>query len=472
MNSLLDCMMAQKYHIYEGHMKGKKEILYFGPDENTLDFMDLGADLAKVRGYPYWKALTSSKSVRLGGLPYNKLGMTSEGMHTFVLELLKELGEEETNITKFQTGGPHGDLAGREILISKDRTVTVVDSSGVLYDPAGLDRTELVRLVKARLQVREFSRSKLGKDGFLILAEEKDIRLPDKSFWKTGAELRDSFHLSSFAKADLFVPCGGRPSSITSETVQHLFSPEGTPKFRMIVEGANLYMTDGARNVLEKAGVHLFKDSSANKGGVCSSSLEVLSVLAMEEAEHEELMSHEEGSEPPEFYTRFVSQTRECIIQNAQREFRTIWACNKAGMTKQEATKKISSKIDQLVDHLQEHLRHGMAETERDLFIRSVLPQAVPPLMVERIGVDKIIARVPTNFLDSIVGSWVASRFVYKHGVSASEVAFFYFMRSLYGQRGGGEKSIAAELSGQQGRQEKRPAGDAEADKVARQKFN
>lgn len=43
----------------------------------------------------------------------------------------------------------------------------------------------------------------------------------------------------------------------------------------IIVEGANLFLTQDARLQLEKAGVILYKDSTANKGGVTSSSLEV-----------------------------------------------------------------------------------------------------------------------------------------------------------------------------------------------------
>jgi NAD-specific glutamate dehydrogenase len=39
-----------------------------------------------------------------------------------------------------------------------------------------------------------------------------------------------------------------------------------TPNFKYIVEGANLFITQIARLRLEKAGVVVFKDASANKG--------------------------------------------------------------------------------------------------------------------------------------------------------------------------------------------------------------
>merc|ERR1712232_479243 len=224
----------------------------------------------------------------------------------------------------FQTGGPDGDLGSNEILISKDKTIAVVDGSGVLYDPAGLAREELVRLAKKRATIKEFSQSYLGKDGFLVTVDDTDVTLPDGSRWRSGIELRNEFHLTKYATADLFVPCGGRPNSVTTANVQNLFTADGSrPKFRMIVEGANLFFSDGAREVMEKAGVHLFKDASTNKGGVTSSSLEVLASLALSEQDHTELMTYTPkiDSEPPEFYKQYVKQILSIITDNATQEF-------------------------------------------------------------------------------------------------------------------------------------------------------
>jgi glutamate dehydrogenase len=58
-----------------------------------------------------------------------------------------------------------------------------------------------------------------------------------------------------------------------------------TPRFKYIVEGANLFISENARVLLEESGVILFKDASANKGGVTSSSLEVLACLALSDEE-------------------------------------------------------------------------------------------------------------------------------------------------------------------------------------------
>lgn len=67
-----------------------------------------------------------------------------------------------------------------EILLSSDKTVAIIDGSGVLADPAGLNREELVRLAKARKMISNFDRSKLGKDGYVVLVEDQDVKLPCK----------------------------------------------------------------------------------------------------------------------------------------------------------------------------------------------------------------------------------------------------------------------------------------------------
>lgn len=68
-----------------------------------------------------------------------------------------------------------------EILLSSDKTVTIIDGSGVAHDPAGLDRNELIRLAKARQMVNNFDKSKLSSQGYVILVEEKDRTLPSSS---------------------------------------------------------------------------------------------------------------------------------------------------------------------------------------------------------------------------------------------------------------------------------------------------
>jgi glutamate dehydrogenase len=158
----------------------KTEILFFGPDEGTADMMDWAALHARERGADsWWKSFTTGKTAAtLGGIPHDAYGMTSLSIRQFVLGIYKQLGLREKDVTKVQTGGPDGDLGSNEILLSSDKTIAVIDGSGVLADPAGINREELVRLAKLRIPVENFNKSKLSKDGYLVRVEDQDVKLP------------------------------------------------------------------------------------------------------------------------------------------------------------------------------------------------------------------------------------------------------------------------------------------------------
>lgn len=424
-DALLDCMLPEQAGIHS-HLLPKQEILFFGPDEGTAEFMDMGATRGRERGYPFWKALTTGKGAALGGVPHDVYGMTTMGVHVYVVELLKAVGVKEEDVTKFQMGGPDGDLGSNEILISRDKTVGIVDGSGIAYDLNGLDRAELTRLAKLRLPICNFDKTKLSKGAFLHTVDESNIVLSDGSEYRTGSELRDKFHLTDFCSADLFVPCGGRPASVNKTNVAKMFK-DGKPKFKYIVEGANLFFTDDARRVLEAAGVHLFKDASANKGGVTSSSMEVLAALAMDPQEHDQYLTIPPGStEPPEFYKMYVRVIGAVIRRNARLEFKAIWAANqKLKISKCELTKIISQKINSLSDYISEVL-----DMDSPL-ARTILRRALPNLLIHQCTFERIFARVPQNYLRAVAAAWVASRYIYKYGIEASEFSFYQFMRAI-----------------------------------------
>jgi glutamate dehydrogenase len=149
--------------------------------------------------------------------------MTTRSIHPYVLGVLEKLGLEESSVTKLQTGGPDGDLGSNEIKISKDKTTAIVDGSGVLYDPAGIDRTELLRLATSRKMIDNFDISRLGPQGFRVLVSEVNVRLPDGTSVPNGTNFRNNFHLSAYAAADIFVPCGGRPEAVSVSNVGQLY---------------------------------------------------------------------------------------------------------------------------------------------------------------------------------------------------------------------------------------------------------
>ena len=205
-------------------------------------------------------------------------------------------------MTKFVTGGPDGDLGSNEVILGEETIVGIVDGSGVIYDPAGLDRNELLRLCETRQMVDHYG-GKFSDGGFFVAVGENNRKLPDGTVVKSGMSFRNNFHLNEMVTADYFVPCGGRPESINLDNVDQMFKADGTtPRFQHIIEGANLFITEPARNVLQDAGVVLFKDASTNKGGVTSSSLEVLAALSFDDAGFKEHMAADADGRFPAFY--------------------------------------------------------------------------------------------------------------------------------------------------------------------------
>ncbi len=404
-----------------------KEVLFLGPDEGSANLMDWAALHARKQGYRYWKSFTTGKSLSLGGIPHDRYGMTTESVHTYVTATLEKLGKDESKIRKIQTGGPDGDLGSNEILISKDITIGIVDGSGVLYDPDGLDRPELVRLAKARLMCDSFDTSKLGSKGFFVSISDKETTLPDGTVVHNGEDFRNHFHLTHFMTADLFVPCGGRPGAFTAANWKSLLDDGGKPRIPIIVEGANLFITHEARLQLEKAGVILFKDASTNKGGVTSSSLEVYAGLALNDEQWEKEMSVEDGHEESPFRQKLVKQIVERIRDNARKEFELLWAeHNRAGTSFTELSDTVSANINRIADAVR-----SSSLLDDDNLRSALLKRYTPSVLQELVSVAEIEQRVPRNYRDAIIAAAIGSDFVYTYGLHSTEVDFSDYLDSL-----------------------------------------
>jgi glutamate dehydrogenase len=290
--------------------------------------------------------------------------------------------------------------------------------------------------------ISQFDATKLSKEGFRVLINETDVNLPTGEIVVNGMDFRNFYHLHSAAMA--FVPCGGRPEAVDIYNVGNLIV-DGKCKIPYIVEGANLYtsqirvthnrfITQEAKLRLEKAGAIIYKDSSANKGGVTSSSLEgislskcplilVLASLSFNDAEFTEHMCLK-NDVVPAFYSRYIENVQRIIELNARLEFEAIWR-------EHERTRKprcvLSDEISDEIIKLDEQLqRTGLWD---NISLRkTIMAEALPETLLEQLDLDTILERVPIAYLKGIFGSFLASRFIYLHGVGASQFAFFDFM--------------------------------------------
>lgn len=409
---------------------GKEEILFLGPDEGTADFMNWASLHARERGYPFWKSFTTGKARSLGGIPHDYYGMTTRSIHQYVLGILEKKGLDETTIRKFQTGGPDGDLGSNNIKISKDKTIGIVDGSGVLYDPQGIDRTELLRLATARKMTDHFDVSKLSPEGFYVSVNDNDKVLPGGKVIDSGLMFRNTFHLLGdyLFGTDLFVPCGGRPAAVNANNVQCLWDATNKqPMFKYIVEGANLFFSQEARLQLEKWGVVLFKDSSVNKGGVTSSSLEVLAALALTDEEFAEHMQVKDIEKVPAFYEEYVSDVQRIIEAHAREEFECLWREHeKSGTPFSLLSDQLSEKINTLNVAI-----FSSSLWDNEALRGKIIADTIPKNLMKLVGKENVMSRVPESYLRAIFSATLACQFVYSRGLNAGEFGFFEFMQGL-----------------------------------------
>lgn len=171
----------------------------------------------------------------------------------------------------------------------------------------------------------------------------------------------------------------------------------------------------------------MFKDASTNKGGVTSSSLEVLASLAFDDAGYLENMCVKEDGAVPAFYQQYVESVQATVKRNARAEFECLWREHQAtGTPRSILSDRLSTAITGLSADLQ-----GTALWDDETLRRKVLTDALPALLLDTVGFDLILQRVPESYLRSIFGSYLASKFVYEKGVAPGQFAFWEFMRGL-----------------------------------------
>ncbi|MBI5586419.1 MAG: NAD-glutamate dehydrogenase [Deltaproteobacteria bacterium] len=282
---------------------GEEEPIELGPDENMHDAMiELIARQSRKRGYLLGSGIMSSKAA---GINHKEFGVTSRGVVKFSEIAMKALGLDmrAQPFSVKVTGGTNGDVAGNalKLLLERCPQVTIraiVAGSGALYDPQGAVGEELRRLLLQR-DVVEYDPARLHPGGFILFRREKrkeGLRVLHRKLlrtasgvdevWITSDEFyRENDTLVFSVPVDLFLPCGGRPETIDGGNWPLLFTQDGTPTARCIVEGANSFITPEARDEIQKRGVVLLRDASANKCGVIASSYEILGNLLMTEKE-------------------------------------------------------------------------------------------------------------------------------------------------------------------------------------------
>jgi len=130
-------------------------------------------------------------------------------------------------------------------------------------------------------------RMKTRKDG--ISEVYKKLTMTESGLeeeWVSTDKFYNIFNNIVFTvETDLFIPAGGRPETIDDNNVERYFNDAGIASSKVIVEGANSFITPAAREILQQRGVVIMRDASANKCGVISSSYEIIANLVLSDEE-------------------------------------------------------------------------------------------------------------------------------------------------------------------------------------------
>jgi glutamate dehydrogenase len=276
------------------------------------------------------------------------------------------------------------------------RVVGLADGTGCAEDPEGLPMEELLRLFREALPLAEINPHLLGPKGKLTLADTPE-----------GIATRNTMH--NRVLADAFVPAGGRPATMNVSNWRDFLLPDGTPSARIIVEGANLFLTPEARlKLFETAGLPIVKDSSANKCGVICSSMEIRASMCVSDDEFVALKR--------EYVDEVLVKLREMAQLEAQLLFAE--ARRDASTPLPAISERISFAILRVADAVITLM--DAAYAKQTPLWPNVSAQ-LPASLAASEHAPRLPERLPYEYQRSTVAKSLASRLVYREGLAFVE---------------------------------------------------
>jgi glutamate dehydrogenase len=384
--------------------------------------VELVAAQSVRRGYLLGIGIMSSKRV---GINHKEYGVTSAGVVKFAEITMAELGVDihrDPFSVKF-TGGPNGDVAGNAMRLLLERCPKVairlvIDGTGALFDPSGADRETLSRVV-LHSDIDAFDPAALHPGGTIIYRTgtrrdgmrelfRKVVRTEKglEEQWVSNDDFYREYNSLIFTvHADLFIPAGGRPETVDAVNVHRFFPDDGVPTIRAIVEGANSFITPEARVELQRRGIVLMRDASANKCGVISSSYEIIANLLMSETE---FLDHKDA---------YVADVINILNRRAEDEARLIFRRHREGGGSQlytEISDAISTEINAHYARLFSFFQQNPHLCSLSLYRKATYAH-LPRLLVTKPCFRTRIKGLPAKYQYAILSSEIASSMVYRN---------------------------------------------------------
>jgi glutamate dehydrogenase len=223
--------------------------------------------------------------------------------------------------------------------------------------------------------------------------------------WVTLDEFYKEYNDLVFTvEADLFIPAGGRPETIDEANWARFKGASGAPSAKVIVEGANSFITPAARKRLQEAGVLLLRDASANKCGVISSSYEIIANLLFRD---EEFLAEKAA---------YVKDVLEILERRAADEANLIVRRHREEGGKRSFT-EISNAVSVEINARKAEL-FAFFEANPHLWsrpqYRTALLAHLPRLVRERPDLAARIERLPSKYRSAILAAEIGTAMVYR----------------------------------------------------------
>ncbi|MBF0232192.1 MAG: NAD-glutamate dehydrogenase [Desulfamplus sp.] len=353
-------------------------------------------------------------------------GMTTTCIMSSFRTMIAHYGSKEEELNLMMTGGPDGDLGANQIQCYKGKLCLIIDGGSILFDPAGLDKKELIRLAfmrhtSPRANSLAFPVDKLSPDGFMVPISSKQITLPDGTFIENGAMFHRTFltdpeNRKFIKKANIqaFIPCGGFKDTINHANVHSFVSIFKELKF--IVEGANVFFDDASRRyIATSTQIKQIKDSSANKGGVFSSSIaEVLTAFLLNEDYEEKLLK--------DVATKWALTRDIMLLVDKYSSCETGMLINIHEKDRSiplfELSEKTSEQIFALQDICEANLAMILADEKT---VWKIMENYIPQILITKLGKDAIMKTLNSEELmayrNAIITKKLSSMAFYKYGL-------------------------------------------------------
>ena len=449
---------------------GKPEMVFFGPDEGTAPLMDAVASRSRERGYRYWRTLTTGKSI---GIPHDTYGMLENGdlfglidrkekgtdlqvngtsvAVTTDMDTIYERDRRQDRDQRHDHHRGHGGLpdpdrplrgqgrrpqpdddrrSGRRpggqrdpVLQGKDlpdhrRGLHSVRSPGA--GPGGADENRLHAAHLAPGQYAAFPRGKAEPPGLHGPPCRQKCPLPDGTIVEDGAMFHRTFlsepdNRRFISQADIraFIPCGGFKDTVNRGNVKNFLSV--FKELQFIVDGANVFFDDAARRTIATTtDIKHIKDTTANKGGVFSSSIaEVLTAFLLGDDYEAKLLND--------------TQTRWALIRDimmlvdkyARAETEMLIRIHEADPS--VPLFDLSEKTSEQIFALQRICEQNIAVILKDkALVWKVLENYIPAILIKRLGKESIMNTLNAEELqpyrDAIVTKKLSAMAFYRFG--------------------------------------------------------